>query len=122
VTYLAKGLGRCRRAVQRYLRLVEAEGYIQVEVVTGSRTRMCTGLGIQLLKPLFPRHHAAAWPKKRGNRDATKESQNKIPIDSRNRNRGRVPCRTWAALCMDGVFRALRQTLPPSSALLGAMS
>ena len=33
VGYLARTLGKCRRSVQRYLRLLEREGYIQVEVV-----------------------------------------------------------------------------------------
>src|SRR5579859_6822655 len=30
VSYLAKALGRCRRTVQRYLRQLEREGYIEV--------------------------------------------------------------------------------------------
>ena len=33
VTYLMKALGRCRRMVQRYLRLLEREGYIRSDVV-----------------------------------------------------------------------------------------
>src|SRR5690606_4618964 len=41
VTYLAKALGRCRRTVQRYLRQLEGEGYVAVEVVASPRSRMC---------------------------------------------------------------------------------
>jgi hypothetical protein len=64
VTYLMRALGRCRRSIQRYLRLLEQEGYIRVDVVHGQRTRMCTGLVVQLLSPLFPRHCAERWPAK----------------------------------------------------------
>jgi hypothetical protein len=51
VTYLMKALRRCRRSVQRYLRSLEAEGYIRVDVVHGGRTRMCVGLIVHLLSP-----------------------------------------------------------------------
>jgi hypothetical protein len=67
VSYLAKGLHRCRRTVQRYLGMLEREGYISVQVVAGVQSKMCIGLIVQLLPPLFPRHHRAAWPEKRGN-------------------------------------------------------
>ncbi len=40
VTYLMRALGKCRRTVQTYLRLLEREGYIRVEVVCGARSRM----------------------------------------------------------------------------------
>src|SRR5262249_11728309 len=67
VSYLAKGLRRCRRTVQRYLAMLEREGYISVKVMAGVQSRMCIGLIVKLLPPLFPRHHRAAWPEKRGN-------------------------------------------------------
>ena len=51
VTYLVKALGRCRRSVQRYLRQLEREGYIEVHVVPSQRTRMCFGLLVRLLTP-----------------------------------------------------------------------
>lgn len=90
VSYLAKGLRRCRRTVQRYLAMLEREGYISVQVMAGVQSRMCIGLVVQLLPPLFPRYQRAAWPEKRRNPpkhladeaeigrnpDATRESQN----------------------------------------------
>ncbi len=76
VTYLVKALGRCRRTVQRYLRLLEREGYIGVDVVRGLRSRLCTGLVVRLLRPLFARHHRKKWPRRLANPDATRESQN----------------------------------------------
>ena len=75
VTYLARTLGKCRRSVQRYLRLLEREGYIQVEVVACGRSRMCFGLVIELLAPLFPRHHRKKWPETRRKPGATEKSQ-----------------------------------------------
>jgi DNA replication protein DnaC len=113
VTYLMRALGRCRRSIQRYLRLLEREGYIRVDVVHGDRTRMCTGLVVQLLSPLFPRHHAEKWPAKLGIPGATQESQKKRFIDSRGARLVRIPVQSWALRCMDGVFRSLMKTLPP---------
>jgi hypothetical protein len=113
VTYLMRALGRCRRSIQRYLRLLEREGYIRVDVVHGERTKMCTGLIVQLLAPLFPRHHADRWPAKLAIPGATKESQKKRFIDSRGARLVRIPVQSWALRCMDGVFRSLMKTLPP---------
>jgi hypothetical protein len=90
VSYLAKGLRRCRRTVQRYLSMLEREGYLRVEVMSGHRSRMCIGLVVHLLEPLFPRHQRKSWPQRvgnppkhltddaesRGNPDVTSESQN----------------------------------------------
>ena len=113
VTYLMKALGKCRRTVQTYLRLLEREGYISVEVMRGARSRMCIGLIVQLLAPLFPHHHRHRWPARRGNPDAQPESQNHRFKHSDRRSRGTVPCHEWALRCMDGVFRSLMKTLPP---------
>lgn len=113
VTYLMRALGRCRRSIQRYLRLLEREGYIRVDVVHGQRTRMCTGLVVQLLAPLFPRHHVDQWPAKLGIPGATQESQKKRFIDSTGAGLVRIPVQSWALRCMDGVFRSLMKTLPP---------
>jgi len=112
VSYLAKGLGRCRRTIQRYLRLLEREGYIGVEVVKGERSRLCTGLAIYLLGPVFPRHHRKKWPQRPANPGATQESQNQRFIDIRYRKAERIPRRIWALQCMDGVFRAFMKTDP----------
>jgi len=113
VTYLMKALGRCRRTVQRYLRLLEEAGYIRADIVRGSRSRMCVGLLITLCAPLFPRHHKEKWPGRLGKPGATQKSQNQRFIDSL-KGKGRMISRhEWAIKCMDGVFRSLMKTMPP---------
>ena len=108
VTYLMRALGQCRRSVQRYLRLLEREGYVRVDVVHGGRSRMCVGLVVHLLGALFPRHHREKWPQKSTISDAPRESQNQ-----RLRYKPqRIPLELWALRCMDGVFRSLMQTVP----------
>jgi hypothetical protein len=105
VTWLMRALGKDRRTVQRYLRQLERAGYIAVEVVH-ARTRMCAGLFVALLSPLFPRHHRQKWPEKLMNSDAARKSQN-------NRLRIKYSRESWALRCMDGVFRSLMKTIPP---------
>ena len=112
VTYLMQALGRCRRTVQRYLRLLEREGYIRSDVVKGARSRLCTGLLIYLLGPLFSRHHKEKWPGKIGNSGATQESQNQKYINSLKEIPRLIPRHEWALKCMDGVFRSFMKTLP----------
>ena len=109
VPYLEKVLGRCRRTVQGYLRELEREGYIEALVVPSGRTRMCFGLLIRLLDPLFPRHRRGGWPEKGGIRDAQKDSQ----IYSSRSRRKPIPRRIWAFFCCEGVFRSYMKTLPP---------
>lgn len=112
VTYLAKALGRCRRTVQRYLRQLEGEGYIAVDVVAGTRTRMCVGLVVRLLGPLFAGHHKVRWPGALGKPGATAESQNQSPRIKRMMEGDRIPVTSWALRCMNGVFDALMKTNP----------
>ena len=115
VTYLLKALHRSRRTIQRYLRLLEREGYIRTEVVRGVRSRLCTGLCIALCKPLLARHHAKSWPVRRDNPGASQKSQNKRLIDSirdSGRKGERLSVRHWTMLCMDGVFRSFMKTDP----------
>jgi hypothetical protein len=90
VSYLAKGLHRSRRTIQRYLAMLEREGYVRTEVMSGHRSRMCIGLIVHLLEPLFPRHQRKSWAQRVGkppktltddaenrrNPDATSTSQN----------------------------------------------
>jgi hypothetical protein len=109
VSYLAKALDRCDRSVQRYLRQLEAAGYISVAVIH-ARTRMCAGLLVEVLAPLFPRHHREKWPGKPMDSDTTPESQN-------NRLRYKYSRESWALRCMDGVFRSFMKTLPPLPAI-----
>lgn len=109
VPYLEKVLGRCRRSVQGYLRELEREGYIETLVVPSERTRMCFGLLIRLLDPLFPRHRRGGSPEKAGNRDAQKDSQ----IYSSRFKRRPIPRRVWAFFCCQGVWRSYMKTLLP---------
>lgn len=111
VTYLMSALRRSRRTIQRYLRLLEREGYIRTEVVRGACSRLCTGLLIALCRPLLARHHEKHWPRKRENPGASKESQNYRVTDSTGRSE-RLSVRQWALLCMDGVYRAFMKTDP----------
>ncbi len=112
VTWLMRALGKCRRTVQRYLRLLEREGYICVNVIQSQSTRMCAGLLVQLQNPLFARHHRARWPQTLAIPDATAESHKKSSIKLKHQRGPLVPCSVWAIRCMDGVFRALTKTLP----------
>lgn len=113
VTYLMKALGRCRRTVQRYLRQLEEAGYIDTDVIAGARSRMCVGLVVTLLGPVFARHHRQRWPERREVPGATQESQNQRFIDSLRGKQHRYSRHDWAEKCMDGVFRSLMKTLPP---------
>jgi DNA-binding transcriptional ArsR family regulator len=109
VTWLMRALGKSRRTVQRYLRQLEREGYIAVEVVH-ARTRMCAGLFIALLAPMLPRHHRQEWPQKLMDSDAPWVSQN-------NKPRYKYSRESWALRCMDGVFRSFMKTHPPLPAI-----
>jgi hypothetical protein len=115
VTYLARALGRCRRTVQRYLRQLEREGYIVVDVIAGVRSRMCVGLVVRLCDPLIARHHRQKWPDTARKPGATVESQKhrfKGYIKGVSRQ---MPVGAWAMRCMDGVLRALMKTDPLAS-------
>lgn len=111
VSYLSNALRRSRRTIQRYLRMLEREGYIDAAVVRGQRSRLCTGLLIALKAPLLARHHKDSWPRRRQKPGASPESQNYRVLDSRRRGE-RLSIAAWSHLCMDGVFRALMKTDP----------
>jgi hypothetical protein len=105
VTYLMKGLRKSRRTVQRYLRELEGAGYIGVNVIH-ARTRMCAGLMVELLAPLFPRH---GWPQKLIKPDAPNLSQN-----DRFRYKTRlIPRILWAVRCIDPIRKAWDSMMPP---------
>ena len=108
VTWLMAALGKSRRTVQRYLRQLERAGYIAVDVIRAG-TRMCAGLAVQLLAPLFPRHHRQKWPQKLIDSDAPRMSQN----NSSRYKTVRIGRESWALSCMDGVFRSLMKTISP---------
>lgn len=106
VTFMMKGLSLSRRTVQRSLTLLESRGYFRCEVAHGEETRMCVGLIVHLLNPLFPKHHKEKWPEKRGNRDASSVPQNQTQFKKRIKNaKHRVFRITWALKCMNGVAR-----------------
>ena len=88
VSYLAKGLGRCRRTIQRYLAVLEREGYLRVEVMSGHRSRMCIGLIVHLLEPLFPRHQRESWPRRAGNppKNLTDDAENRRNPDATSKS------------------------------------
>jgi hypothetical protein len=120
VTWLMQALGKCRRSIQRYLRLLEREGYIRVDVIHCRATRMCAGLLVHLQSPLFARHHRQKWPANLTNPDATAESHKKSLIKYKEQKHPAIPCHLWAIRCMDGVFRALTKTMPLFSASVPA--
>ncbi len=117
VSYLAKGLQRCEHTVQRYLRQLEAAGYIQTEVVMSGRSRMTFGLVIRLLEPLFAAHHRKKWPGALAKPGVTAESQNKRFHGLQRRGWQRIPVDSWAARCMNGVFRSFMQSKTPPIAV-----
>jgi hypothetical protein len=108
VTYLVKALGRCRRSVQRYLRQLEEAGYIDT-LVMQSGVRMCTGLTVRLLSPLFPRHHAEKWPARLVVSGATQVSHKQRFLIKLTP----IPLAVWADRCREGVWRSLMSTLTP---------
>jgi hypothetical protein len=109
VPYLVKALGRCRRSVQRYLRELEREGYIDVHVLPSERTRMCYGLLVRLLPSLLPKHRRHKWPQNAVNRGATEKSQ----IYSQGYHKRSIKRSLWAFLCCEGVWRGYMKTLMP---------
>ncbi len=114
VLYLAKCLQRSERSIQNYLAQLRAGGYIRHEVITSARARMCVGVFITLLEPLFPKHHAREWPVQTMKSGVKKDSQNYRPESKYRRSGKREEVEHWALRCMDGVFRSLMKTIPPA--------
>jgi hypothetical protein len=112
VTYLARCLGRCRRTVQRYLRQLEREGYVAVQVVASHRSRLCIGLIVRLCAPLLAAHHRDRWPGNPANPGATPESQIKRFKGYSEVKTYQLSVEHWALRCMDGVFRSFMKTDP----------
>lgn len=107
VSYLAKALRRSPRTVQRYLRQLEAAGYVSVLVVQ-TRARMCGGLLIAVMATLLPRH---GWAK------SMKPAMTRMSEINRDRFKGRYfPVAVWNFLCVTGKDRRRAATLPPLAA------
>ncbi|MEQ1908043.1 MAG: hypothetical protein ABMA15_04430 [Vicinamibacterales bacterium] len=120
VSYLAKALGRSERAVQAYLALLRSRGYIRHEIVTSERARMCIGIIVTLLTPLFPKHHESGWPHhaKPIGSGVNRFSENYRPDLEKRRGAMRLSVEHWSMRCMDGVFRALmKSTVAPQGSL-----
>ncbi len=107
-SYIANALGRSVRTVRRYIRSLEEEGYIKVDIVRSTVTGMVACLEITLLAPLFPDHYKDKWPQSRINPDRTYMSDKQSHIVySKRENR-----KAWAIRCMDGVHKAFMKTKP----------
>jgi hypothetical protein len=108
-TYLARAMNRSRRTIQRYLRQLEQAGYIATAVIAAASTRLSVGLMINLLRPLFPKHHAKKWPQRSMNSGATMPSPN-------HQYRYKTIAMTvhgWIFHCLQKADERHMQTLPP---------
>lgn len=107
VSFIANGLSISRRTVQRSLTLLETRGYFRCEVAKGEETRMCIGLIIHLMKPLFPAHRKESWPEKRRNSEASTLSNKQTHFfNTIYKAKVKVSRLTWAMRCMNGVARS----------------
>ena len=112
VSYMMKGLSISRRTVQRSLTLLETRGYFRCEVAKGDQSRMCIGLIVHLLTPLFAKHHKEKWPKRRRNPDASPMPQKQIHFYKRiYQGCQRTSRFLWSMRCMAGVERVLFKKL-----------
>lgn len=123
VTFIMEGLALSRRTVQRCLTLLETLGYLRCEVATAGETKMCIGLIIKLLSPLFPEHHKKSWPetRKKSGASSVSEKQSEYLKTSKGISNGavhRILRLSWALKCMAGVARSAYKAAPerpPSS-------
>lgn len=110
VSFVMGGLAISRRTVQRCLTLLEKLGYLQCEVATAGETKMCIGLVVRLLEPLFPKHHKKSWPANRINPGASRVSQKQSIYKNTSKEICNAPNRvlrlSWALKCMAGAARA----------------
>ena len=110
VSFIANGLSISRRTVQRSLTLLETRGYFRCEVAKGEETRMCIGLIIHLMKPLFPAHRKESWPEKRRKSGASSLSNKQTHFfNTIYKAKVKVSRLTWAMRCMNGVARSLSE-------------
>ena len=108
VSFIANGLSVSRRTVQRSLTLLETRGYFRCEVAKGEETRMCIGLIIHLMKPLFPAHRKESWPEKRRKSGASSLSNKQTHFfNTIYKAKVKVSRLTWAMRCMNGLARSL---------------
>ena len=108
VSYIAKGIDRSVSTVRRYLRSLEEEGYIRIDIVRHVATGMVACLEITLLKSMFPRHHKKQWPQRLEKPDRsflTDKESLLVYIGKESR-------KEWALKCMNGVWEAFMKTSP----------
>ena len=104
VSYMMKGLSISRRTVQRSLTLLETRGYFRCEVAKGDQSRMCIGLIVHLLTPLFAKQHKEKWPKHRRNPDASTRPHKQVDFYKRIYEAKVQTSRfLWSIRCMTGV-------------------
>ncbi len=108
VGYIAKAIGKSPRMVQRYLRNLEKEGYLEIKIMRNAATGMVQCLEIALSATLFPEHHKKSWPKKLGKPDTTSMSHTQIHI-----NYIKESSFEWALRCMNGVWDSFSKNTQP---------
>ncbi|GEM_PF-3157447 len=132
-SYLANATGFCERAVQYALRQLERFGLIETSVVR--ENGWVVGLRIKLLNKALPRHHHARWPQhvrppvfvslfRFHVQEIDRNIEKKLVAESR-RTLGEQPesykqhsiyniepVRVWAQRCMNGAWKAYRDSLP----------
>jgi hypothetical protein len=109
VSYLAKALSRSERTIQTYLAQLRERGYIRHEVIASEKARMCIGIFIALLAPVFPRHDRGEWPV-RAMKSGVKPDSENYNLNIIYKHEYRFTADHWALKCMDGVFRALMKS------------
>ena len=85
--------------VRRYIRNLEEEGYIRVDVIFSPVTSLVVGLEITLLSYLFAPHHQEKWPEHGINLGRTRETDNyssKVIV-------GKCCRKSWSSRCMNAV-------------------
>ena len=121
VPYLMQALGRSRRTIQNYLRLLERCGYIACDVLLSDKTRMTNGLYIALNKTTFAQHHEDQWPEQRERKTATNlensgaqnVSPNYFSQIYKQINIPRMPVSLWAAQSMMVIYKRFVQNNAP---------
>lgn len=107
-SYIAKGIDKSTRTVRRYLRSLEEEGYIQIDIVRHAVTGMVACLEVTLLKSMFPKHHEEKWPQRLEKPDRPFLSDKKSQLDYI----GKESRKEWALKCMNGAWEAFMKTNP----------
>lgn len=112
VSFIMKGLALSRSTVQRALALLVDTGYIERFVATNNKTKMCRGLLIRLLSPLFPKQYKEKWPETLRNPDASQTTHNHRFQIYIKESHSFIDAKAWMVRCMDGVLRSFLRYNP----------